>query len=340
MIKINADSKIYILCPADIVTGGTELAHQLVDCLIKKGKSAFIVYVKDNHYAVSEVPKTFRKYSIKMSERPVDKSENVLVCPETEFTFVHTLKKIQCMFWWMSVDNFYLDSTLYNQLRFFGFYITLRNVYARFIRHQQLIGTSRLGKLKKIKNEYLHLYQSEYARNFLLSKNITKLMPLSDYINSEFIKNSFSQLSIKENIILYYPRKGLNVTNKIIAQMPEYKFIPLSGLNRIDLQKHFSKAKLYIDFGNHPGKDRMPREAAMNYCCIVTGKDGAAKHFEDIPIADKYKFEKNEITSIVSTIKDILDNYQTHIDAFTHYREKIMKEKEVFENEVDTIFFH
>ena len=30
--------------------------------------------------------------------------------------------------------------------------------------------------------------------------------------------------------------------------------------------------KLYIDFGGFPGKDRLPREAVMHDCCIITGK--------------------------------------------------------------------
>jgi len=42
--------------------------------------------------------------------------------------------------------------------------------------------------------------------------------------------------------------------------------------------------KLYVDFGKHPGKDRMPREAAVHGCCIITGRRGAAGNPFDIPI--------------------------------------------------------
>ncbi len=38
------------------------------------------------------------------------------------------------------------------------------------------------------------------------------------------------------------------------------------------------KAKLYIDFGYHPGKERMPREACLLDCCLIIGKDGSAKY--------------------------------------------------------------
>ncbi|MCX7738527.1 MAG: hypothetical protein N2Z80_03840 [Hydrogenothermaceae bacterium] len=56
----------------------------------------------------------------------------------------------------------------------------------------------------------------------------------------------------------------------------------------IDILK---KAKVYIDFGNHTGKDRIPREAAMLECCVITGRRGIAKYREDVPIPENYKIE-------------------------------------------------
>ena len=37
-------SNIYVLCPGNVVTGGPELLHQLVDTLNCNGKNASIVY--------------------------------------------------------------------------------------------------------------------------------------------------------------------------------------------------------------------------------------------------------------------------------------------------------
>ena len=41
-----------------------------------------------------------------------------------------------------------------------------------------------------------------------------------------------------------------------------------------------SESKVYIDFGNHPGKDRIPREAVINGCCVITGVRGSARFKE------------------------------------------------------------
>ncbi|HNX88390.1 MAG TPA: hypothetical protein PKH58_04865 [Paludibacteraceae bacterium] len=339
MIKVSSDSKIYVICPADRETGGTELAHQLVDCLIHKGIDAYIVYVDDEKYVDAEIPVSFGKYLVHVAPEPVDDEKNVVVCPEAIFSFALSLKKIQIIFWWMSVDNFFLDARMFSQLNFFGIYTTLRYVYGRYIRHQPLFGKMTISKLKSVKNRHLHVFQSEYARQFLLSVGINDPMPLSDYIDTDFINNSLTDLHKKENIILYNPRKGFEFTKKIIDQLPDYKFVALQDMNKSELHGFLKKAKLYIDFGNHPGKDRLPREAAVNHCCVITGTKGSAKYIEDVAIPDVYKLEKNELATIKHLIIDVLENYEQHISAFGDYRQKILNEKSVFESEVERIFF-
>jgi len=339
MIKISNDSKIYVICPANKETGGTELAHQLVDCLINKGLDAYIVYADDEKYVAAEIPVSFEKYLVHIASEPVDDEKNVVVCPEAIFLFALSLKKIQIIFWWMSVDNFFLDTRMFSQLNFFGIYSTLRYVYGRYIRHQPLFGEMTVSKLKNVINRHLHVYQSEYARQFLLSVGIKDPIPLSDYIDTDFINISLSDLYKKENLILYNPRKGFEFTKKIIEQLPDFKFVALQDMNKSELHGFLKKAKLYIDFGNHPGKDRLPREAAINYCCVITGIKGSAKYVEDVAIPDVYKLEKNELATIKHLIIDVLENYEQHINAFDDYRQKILNEKSVFESDVERIFF-
>ena len=338
MIRLSYGSKIFVICPANRETGGTELAHQLVDCLIRKKFDAYIVYADDEKFVDAEIPEGFKKYLAHVAPEPIDDEKNIVVCPEAIFSFALSLKKIQIIFWWMSVDNFFLDTTIFSQLNFFGLYTTLRNVYGRYLRHQPLFGKMTISKLKNVKNKHLHVYQSEYARQFLLSIDIKEPLPLSDYIETDFINNSLTELHNKENIILYNPRKGFEFTIKIIDRLPDFRFVALQGMNKGELHSFLKKAKLYIDFGNHPGKDRLPREAGINYCCVVTGKKGSAGYFEDVAIPDDYKFDENELASIIYMLKDILENYDHHIEAFVDYRRKVINEKSVFENEVERIF--
>ena len=91
----------------------------------------------------------------------------------------------------------------------------------------------------------------------------------------------------------------------------DINWVPLVGMSNDQVLNYLKTSKVYIDFGNHPGKDRLPREAAICGCCIITGKKGAAAFKEDIPISETYKFDDkaSSIPYIVEKIRLLLKNY-------------------------------
>ena len=107
-----------------------------------------------------------------------------------------------------------------------------------------------------------------------------------------------------------------------------------------EILKLQQNSKVYIDFGFHPGKDRIPREAAINGCCVITGMEGAAKFHEDIPISEEYKIEFNEdnVAKIIEKIKDCFENYETKTKDFVAYKQMILNEESKFEEDIDRIF--
>ena len=52
--NLDSNSKIFLIAPAGIVTGGVELVHQLADVLNRNGKNAYILYVGDKPHEVPE----------------------------------------------------------------------------------------------------------------------------------------------------------------------------------------------------------------------------------------------------------------------------------------------
>ena len=76
-------------------------------------------------------------------------------------------------------------------------------------------------------------------------------------------------------------------------------------MTRNEIIRLLQRVKIYIDFGNHSGKDRIPRETAILKCCVMTGLRGSAKYKEDVNIPFDYKFEdKNEnISKVIGKIK-------------------------------------
>jgi hypothetical protein len=47
---------------------------------------------------------------------------------------------------------------------------------------------------------------------------------------------------------------------------------PLRGLDREQLRRAFLDPSCTSTFGHHPGKDRLPREAALHGCCVITAR--------------------------------------------------------------------
>lgn len=320
MIKINKKSIVYVLCPANFATGGTELLHQLVDALIKFRLNAKIYYFPNN--TQNPTAKRFEKYKINIAHKIDDTDSNIIIVPEIYTHFINNFKHIKKVIWWLSVDNYYESQ---------------KGIKKRI---KKILGLYKPYNFDN--NSILHLVQSHYAYDFLTNKNIKNIEFLSDYINDDYIEDYVSYSSKdRNNICFFNPKKGYKFTKLLINKCKNYiKWIPLENMSVNEIKNFLKKGKVYVDFGNHPGKDRFPREAAISGCCIITGKLGAAKFYEDIPIDSKYKFDNDvkNIDKIVNTIKICLDNYDEEIKNFKVYRKMILNEKQEFEKDLLNIF--
>ena len=333
-LSIFEETKIYVLCPANLKTGGTELLHQLVYTLNNCGRDAFITYYFEGKFNKDDpTPDAFKKYitnktiSISMIK---DDSKNIIVFPEVCIGKQKRFKIIQKCVWWLSVDNYKETKGMINRLKKYG--------VLSFIKHLFLNDYVRLRDVKAIQT---HLYQSYFALDFIKSLGINESHTayLSDYLNEIYINNVPSNRE-RQNVVIYNPKKGKEFTDKIIKSSNDVNYVPIINMSNSQVIELMRSSKVYIDFGNHPGKDRIPREAAMCGCCIITGKRGSAAYNRDVPIPEKYKFDDNEdnIHSIVNQIKRCIAEYDVTIKDFDGYRMIISKEKDGFVSAVRSIF--
>lgn len=332
-------NKVYIVCPANFQTGGTELCHQFADYLNSKEINCYLVYTDGQNFVDAEVPQGFKKYKINKAVNIIDSPNNFLILPEANLALANEYKKINFIFWWMSFDNYFNSASRLDNLKYFFkglFSLKLFLIRMYIIRSKLTLGFS---NMKRIENDrIIHAYQSKYASIELYKQNIYNQVPLSDYINLEFVdyyKENINIESTKKDIVLYNPIKGIDITKKLIKALPTVQFIPLQGLSRDELNILFRTSKVYIDFGNHPGKDRLPREACINGCSIIVGKNGSAKYFEDVPILEKYKFNNYQIKEIKECILSIFDNFEDSSKDFQFFRDNILQEKDHFYREID-----
>lgn len=342
MIRVYSDSKIYVHCPAGVVTGGAELLHQLVSFLNDNGRNAFIVY-----YGFKEhlLPNDYKCYNIKIAEDVINDDKNIEVINEGVFYKVYDNSRTQKFLWWLSVDNFYICSTHFLALKnifsfspSLGFRTVVKRLYTLIFKFKDY--PSKIISINDLKSiDCTNGYQSEYAQNFLQNHGFKEMLALKDYIN---VEHSNEQINIKErkNIILYNPKKGLSFTKKLIAMSPDLNWVPIQGMTRQQVIQLMHDAKVYVDFGYHPGKDRLPRECAANGCCVITGMRGSAAFFEDVMVPNRYKFDERKASKseIIKAIRWTLNNYEIAINDFQSYRKKISLEKKEFEEQIAQIF--
>ena len=331
--------KIYVLCPSNTKTGGTELLHQLVWQINSLGGNANIVYFNDSYKNVT-ITKGFERYvnSFLTPNDIEDQEGNAVVIPENSPRLLGNVHNCTKYFWWLSVDNFVryhtgVHGAIFEKGAFLGVLCSVKRIFAKtYMNDANLINLS----------DY-HLCQSYYAIDYVSKKiKADRIFYLSDYINDIYI-DGFKNIYFdrKENVVLYNPKKGYSFTKKIIKHTPNIKWVPLQNMSTQEVQQTLKNAKVYIDFGNFPGKDRFPREAAMSGCCVIIGNKGAASYIDDFPIDKRYKFKNDNscIPSIISCILDCFDNFETNFNNFKTYRNAISAEKSEFIADVKKIFF-
>jgi len=323
---ISNKGKVYILCPAYVATGGPESLHLLCQTLRNKGIESYMVYTNEGMYkqghpghGVIDRSDTWLEhiqskgknnnydiYDTISTTDIEDNIDNVIIVPEIYLNALEKFNNIKKVIWWLA--SRILPDGSYRDNEWFDF-TKNRNVS--------------------------HLYNSKFAEYMLSSLNASNYYQLKTFINENINSNTID----KKDIICYNPKKGFDFTSKIIDRMSQYEFIPITNMSPGEVAQTLGEAKLYIDFGHHPGRERLPREAALCNCCIISSFTGSAMFFEDMPIPEKYKFNKTEesISYICKLIDNIILDYENHIINFSHYRKVLQNNKAQFNIDVENL---
>ena len=327
-------SKYYIIAEATSTSGGPETLHQFAQRLGEYGCDVYIYYID---CVGASVPEKFIKYNVKTTVTIEDKEENVLIVPESYTDFLFDYKRIQKSIMWLSLD-FYLLTLPWNRtidtckrykipVLFAPFMYGLLN-FSKRLRHK-------VYRFKQKEGDIFHLYNCEYIREYLVKNNVdqNKMLYLCGPLRDEYFEQVI-ELDKKENIIVYNPKKGLDFTSKLISECEkitkEYCFIPIKDMTPAQIVDLLKKAKLYIDFGYFPGPERIPREAAMMMCNIITSNIGSASNSQDVLVPYKYEPHKKSVQDILSMINELVLNYEKHICEYDDYRKKVIKQRDLF----------
>ena len=291
--------KIYIACLKNLVTGGIELLHQLCHELDSYEDTDAYIWFEDGKDAY--IPDCYKEYGNRFVVDGNPDKDIVLIFPEVwvSKTFYPKYAEHQKVIYFMSVDYYVANIP--------------KNLYLKFPK------------------DTIFMVQSWFAYWYLQGKGIESIY-VTDYLNDEYMNADLSKPRKRQ--ILYNPKKGLEITKQIMAELPDEKFIPIENMTVAEIKSLMEESMLYIDFGNHPGKDRIPREAAMCGCCVITNTEGSA-YYVDVSTPFKIDMKtEGSLGRVVKQIETCLDDYNYFKDTLKAYRELIRQEKTQFKEGV------
>ena len=320
------NSKIYILCAGGVQNDSIELCHRLCSRLIRLGVDAKMVYVPvtENFNPDNPVHPACKAFHVPYTYQVEDISQNIMIVPETLNTYLYSVKKIRRVIWWLSVDNFFRDLALGT------------------VAHFDKILTTPMAKFfcfQSYDADIEHWTQSEYAKKFLKVNGIPdeKIYHIGDFISPTLIKlHNSVDLKAKKNIVVFNAATSSKIIPQLQKLVKNAEWTAYQDKSPAELPKLFADAKVYVDFGDFPCKEMMPRRAAILGCVLVTGKRGSAGNSVDLNIPAEFKFgdAEDDAPNIAKKINEILSNFKSAYGKQKSFRDKIFGEKKNFEKNV------
>ena len=306
--------QILHMCPANIATGGTEGIHHLVSELCKCGADAKILYIGSD--LTNPQPECYKKYECEYLTAMPSEYESLVILPEVWANRIvePQFQKCQVAINWQGIDVYKWNNP--------------KSTWNKFLQ----------------RDDALHITMSEYGMRYLRSLGLNPLK-ISDCINENFF-DDFTDSAVRSDVVLYNPVrvKMTDFQQSVMARATTergIRFAPLEGYTQSELMNVLRQHKLYIDFGVFSGRERLPREAVTQGCCILTSNMGTAKDYLDNSILEKYKFDTTNMlnaNNAIDTILYILQNYESCKSDFVEYKRLLKKDLDNYHKEVKELY--
>jgi hypothetical protein len=320
-----AFEKVVIICPV-VETGGPEALHQLCDAINKSGGNALLAFydgsskieisdtvIESNPILPSSFMSRYSGYDAPHAQ-VIELTPNILlIFPETLALFAFSVRGPRRAIWWLSVDNGCNLEPLFSYKQFCDGYF----------------GDETL----------IHFYQSDYARGFLMANGAKKIYPLFDYINRSFLR--YGPNPARQSCVSFFPTKGAALANSFFESANDLPSIPIQNMSAEEVSTALRHTSVYIDFGHHPGKDRVPREAAASGNIVFIHAKGAGCHFLDHPLDQFFVFTLLDIQTgeLAQKVRSCLVDPKSFFAQQWLYRQRIELELDEFSLQVKTLFF-
>lgn len=169
----------------------------------------------------------------------------------------------------------------------------------------------------------LHLCQSEYAWRF--TEGFGERLMLTDWVEVEPVEVS------RVSRVVVNPAKDAGWLTEF-KKLAGFPIVELRGFDRRGVAEVLRGSTVYVDFGRHPGRDRLPREAAAAGCVVFSTRLGSAVFERDMPLPDWYKFDA--LDEVLEKVGQVVDGRTSAWDQQAKYRSWVFENKMWFQSEV------
>ena len=177
--------------------------------------------------------------------------------------------------------------------------------------------------------------QSYYGTGFIRTHLDRESFMLTDYPRRPTVAPQVKD----PNLVVYNGAKGQWKINDLRNRLPHATFVPLENMSFHEVCETLARASLYVELGHMPGRDRLPREAALYGTPTVMLARGAGYCWSDFPLGVKYRIpytidwadkmapvitavlnDPTEITATQSSFRDWVEDeprrYHESLDAW------------------------
>lgn len=332
-------NRIRVLYPRGVRTGGPEALHQLVDALRTAGVPAWL----------TPHPRTMRRprvedygvYDAPEMLGPLDQFGDVIIGPEIFLSDLLALRVARGFCWWLSIDNspwFRTERYLADWRAGVADRPRLRDLRALVV----LSRRSRSWREELMRVE--HLAQSEYARAYLEMRAGLHAATLSDYISQDgrvAIERSIAPGRVGEvPRIAFNPAKGARLNRRVRDALDQDAcWDAIAGMTPTAVRERLELADVYLDLGAHPGKDRLPREAALAGAVAVVARRGTGAFSADVPLPVWHTVDMagDPVANAVAVLRSVLADPFRAWSEQSDYRRRIAGQPVQFRQEVTAL---
>lgn len=333
--------RVSVFYPRGVRTGGPEALHQLVDALRSLGHDAALVPIPGTARAprVAE----YERYDAPERARAARGPRDAVVTPEIWVPRASVTGAATWFSWWLSIDN---SPVFLDERRRHAGAAAERTVAAAVRGLPRRIGRGLACPVRRRRlRAAVHLAQSVYAHDFVARELATPVALLSDYVTSPVTSPPRPRPEVSRGastpVVAFNPAKGGEVVARVASAVTTpVEWLPIVAMTPAEVADALARSDVYLELGHLPGKDRIPREAAVHGAVVLLAARGAGANPHDFPLPEEHRIPLGDdlAGSTARVLTDVLADLPEHRRRQAAFRARLADERRVFLAEVQESF--